>query len=77
MSSLSPNLEMCIHFVYSVTIYNDSAFYFTEIIVLISWEGTPTEIRMRVDSITFHACVYVCGCVSVWVGQYVFLMSKS
>ena len=55
MSSLSPNLEMCIHFVYSVTIYNDSAFYFTEIIVLISWEGTPTQIRMRVDCITFHA----------------------
>ena len=59
MSSLSPNLEMCIHFLYSVTIYNDSAFYFTEIIVLISWEGTPTQIRMRVGSITFH--VYVCG----------------
>ena len=39
MSSLSPNLEMCIHFLYSVTVYNDSAFYFTEIIVLISWEG--------------------------------------
>ena len=55
MSSLSPNLEMCIHFLYSVTIYNDSAFYFTEIIVLISWEGTPTQIRMRVGSITFHA----------------------
>ena len=38
---------MCIQFLYSVTIYNDSAFYFTEIIVLISWEGTPTQIRMR------------------------------
>ena len=38
---------MCIHFLYSVTIYNDSAFYFTEIIVLISWEGTPTQIRVR------------------------------
>ena len=47
MSSLSLNLEMCIHFsIYSVTIYNDSAFYFTEIIVLISWEGTPTQIRI-------------------------------
>ena len=56
MSSLSPNLEMCIHFLYSVTIYNESAFYFIEIIVLISWEGTPTQIRMRVGSITFHAC---------------------
>ena len=55
MSSLSPNLEMCIHFLYSVTICNDTAFYFTEIIVLISWEGTPTQIRMRVGSITFHA----------------------
>ena len=60
MSSLSPNLEMCIHFLYSVTIYNDSAFYFTEIIVLISLKGTPTQIRMRVGSITFHACVCVC-----------------
>ena len=76
MSSLSPNLEMCIHFLYSVTIYNDSAFYFTEIIVLISWEGTPTQIRMRVDSITFHACVCVWG--GDMMGQYVFfLMSKS
>ena len=46
MSSLSPNLEMCIHFLYSVTIYNDSAFYFTEIIVRISLEGTPTQIRI-------------------------------
>ena len=46
MSSLSPNLEICIHFLYSVTIYNDSAFYFTEIIVRISWEGTPTQIRI-------------------------------
>ena len=61
MSSLSQNLEMCIHFRYSVTIYNDSAFYFTEIIVLIIWEGTPTQIRMRVRSITFHAYVCVCG----------------
>ena len=55
MSFLSPNLEMCIHFLYSVTIYNDSAFYFTEIIVLIRWEDTPTQIRMRIGSITFHA----------------------
>ena len=68
MSSLSPNLEMCIHFLYSVTIYNDSTFYFTEIIVLISWEGTPTQIRMQVGSITFHACVCVCLCV--WGGYY-------
>ena len=37
------------------------AFYFTEIIVLISWEGTPTQIRMRVGSITFHACLFVGG----------------
>ena len=57
MSSLSPNLQMCIHCLYSVTTYNDSAFYFIEIIVLISWEGTPTQIRMRVGRITFHACV--------------------
>ena len=45
MTSLSPNLEMCTHFLYSVTIYNDSAFYFTEIIVL-----TPTQIRMWVGN---------------------------
>ena len=25
--------------------------------MLISWEGTPTQIRMRVGSITFHACL--------------------
>ena len=78
MSSLSPNPEMCIHFLYSVTIYNESAFYFIEIIVLISWEGTPTQIRMRVGSITFHAC---CGGVGGWGGcmmsQYVFFISKS
>ena len=55
MSFKSPNLEICIHFLYSVTMYNDSAFYFFEIIVLISWESTPTQIRMRVGSITFHA----------------------
>ena len=61
MSFLSPNLEMCIHFLYSVTIYNDSAFYFTEIIVLISWEGSPTQIRMRVGSFTCCACVCVLG----------------
>ena len=71
MSSLSPNLEMCIHFLYSVTIY-DSAFYFPEIIVLISWAGTPTQIRKRIGSIKFHAW---------WrggmMGQYVFFMSKS
>ena len=60
MSSLSPNLHMYIHFLYSDTIYNDSAFYFTEIIVLISWEGTPTQIRMRIGSITFHACGGAC-----------------
>ena len=61
MSSLSQNLEMYIHFLYSVTIYNDSAFYFTEIIMLISWAGTPTQIRKRIGSITFHACVCVGG----------------
>ena len=38
--------------------------FFTEIIALISWEGTPTQIRMRVGSITFHACVCVCVCVA-------------
>ena len=70
MSSISPNLEICIHFLYSVTIYNDSSFYFFEVIVLISWEGTPTQIRMRVGSITFHARGSL-------LGQYVFCMSKS
>ena len=71
MSSLSPNLEMCIHFLYSVTIYNGSAFYFTEIIVLISWEGTPTQIRMRVGS-TLVGGMGVC-----MMGNYVFFISKS
>ena len=76
MSSLSPNLEMCIHFLNSVTIYNDSAFYFTELIVLISWAGTPTQIKKRIGSITFHACVCVQRGGGM-VGQYVFFMSKS
>ena len=56
---LIPKLEMCIHFLYSVTIYDDSAFYFAEIIALSSWEGTPSQIRMLLYSITFHACVCV------------------
>ena len=47
MSSLCPTAEICIHFLYSVTISNDAAVYFFEIIVLISLEGTPTQIRMR------------------------------
>ena len=46
MPSLCPTLEICIQFLYSVTISNDSAFYFFEITVLISLEGTPTQIRM-------------------------------
>ena len=69
MSSLSPNLEMCVHFLHSVTIYNDSAFYFTEIIVLISWAGTPTQIRV--------GWVAVAGEGGCMMGQYVLFMSKS
>ena len=45
----------CMHFVYSVAISNDSAFYFIEIIVLNSWIGTQTQMRMGVSSIIFHA----------------------
>ena len=75
---------MYIHFLYSVTIYNDSAFYFTEIIMLISWAGTLTQIRKRIGSNTFHACVCVwdgegrggAGRGDI-MGQYVFFMSKS
>ena len=78
MSSKSQNLEICFFqipksrnlFLYSVTIYNDSAFYFFEMIVLISLERTPTQIRMRVRCITFHAR-------GLMMGQYVFFMSKS
>ena len=55
MSSLWPNLEICIRFVYSFTISYVSAFYFIEIIVLISWIGTQTQIRMEIGSIMFHA----------------------
>ena len=55
MSCLCPNLEICIRFVYSFTIPNAPAFYFIEIIVLISWIGTQTQIRMGIGSITFHA----------------------
>ena len=75
MSALTPNLEMYIHFLYSVTIYNDSAFYFIEIIVLISWESTPTQIRMRIGSITCRA--WWGGGGGAMMGQYVFFMSKS
>ena len=71
---------MCIHFLYSVTIYNDSAFYFTEIIVLISWEGTPTQIRVR--EVASHSTLVGGG--GEWmrwgrfvIGQYVFFMSIS
>ena len=55
MSSLCPNLEICIRFVYSSTISNASAFYFIETIVLTSWIGTQTQIRMGIGSKTFHA----------------------
>ena len=55
MSSLCPKLEIYIHFLYSLTIKNDSAFYFFEINMLISLESIPTQIRMGVGSITFHA----------------------
>ena len=51
MSSLRPNLEICIPFVYSFTIPNASAFYFIEIIVLISWIGTQTQKRMGIGQI--------------------------
>ena len=70
MSSLCPNLEFCIQFLYSVTMSADSGFYFFEIIVLISLEGTPTQIRIGVGNITFHAR----GSMR---GQYVFFMPKS
>ena len=39
---------------YTFTIPNASAFYFIEIIVLIRWIGTQTQIKNG-DSITFHA----------------------
>ena len=55
MSSLCPNLEIRIQLLYQITNANDSAFYFFEIIVLISLEGTPTQIRMGIGSIIFHA----------------------
>ena len=67
MSSLCQNLEICINFLYSVTISNDSAFYFFDIMVLFSLEGTLTQIRFGVVSITFHAS----GSMR---GQYVFFM---
>ena len=69
-SSLCPSLEVFIHFLYSVTISNGSAFYFFEIIVLIDLDGIPTQIRMGLGSITFYAR----GSMR---GQYVFFMPKS
>ena len=44
----------------------------TEIIVLISWTGTPTQIRKRLGSITL---VCVGGGGGEMMGQYVFFMS--
>ena len=55
MSSLCPNAELCIQFVYSVTISDNLALYFIEIIVLLRWIGTQPQIRMGVGSKTFHA----------------------
>ena len=54
MSSLSPNLETRIHFVFSITISNNSAINYIEIIVLNSWIDTQTQIRMGVSSIKFN-----------------------
>ena len=49
-------ISKCVYSFYIQLQFIMTALYFTEIIVLISWEGTPTQIRMRVGSITFHAC---------------------
>ena len=70
MSSLCPNLEIYIRFVYSFTIPNASAFYFIEIIAIISWIGTQTQIRMGIGRVMFLARV-------PWGVKYVFLMPKS
>ena len=69
MSYLCPNLQMRIHFLYSVTISNDSAIYFIEISVLISWKGTLTQIRMGIAS---HSTPE-----GPMMGQYVFFMPKT
>ena len=68
---LIPKSRNMYTFLYSVTIYNDSAFYFI-IIVLISWEGTPTQIRMR--KIASHSTLVVGGGGG---SGHVFFMSKS
>ena len=70
MSSLSPNLEFCIQFLYSVTMSADSGFYFFEKIMLISLEGIPTQIRIGVGYITFHTR----GSMS---GQHVFFIKSN
>ena len=41
------NFEICILSVHSVTISNDSAFYFIEIIVFVSWISTQTHIPFQ------------------------------
>ena len=43
MFSLCQYLKICLLFVHSVTISNESAFYFIEIIGLTSWIGTQTQ----------------------------------
>ena len=54
MSSFCQNLEICIRFVDSPTIPNASAVYLIKILVLISWIGTKTQVRIGISSITFH-----------------------
>ena len=68
MSSLWPNLEICIHFLYSITFL--MIHVFSKIIVLITLESTRTQIRMGVCSITIHARRSISG-------QFVFFMPKS
>ena len=67
---VSENLKIYIHFLYSVTASDDSEIYFIDVIVLISWVDTQTQIRMAVGSITFNAR-------GLMRGQYVCLMPIS
>ena len=46
MASLWHNSKIFVRFIFSVVISGSSAFYFIEVIIFVSLEGTPTQTRM-------------------------------
>ena len=70
MSSLWQNLKVFIGFQFSSSISRDSASYFLEVIMLISFVGTQTRTTTGVGSVTFPI-------KRPMVDQYVLFMAKS